>query len=116
MYPDANIPVLQLSIDYTKAPQWHYDLAKEFMHFEKKGYLIIGSGNMVHNLRMVAWDKLNEPEYGYDWALKMNEKFKHLISSGDYKPLINFESLGSSCKIGHSYTRTLFALAIYALD
>src|SRR4029079_10677024 len=68
MYPDARIPVLQLSIDYTKDPQYHYDLAKELFGLRKKGVLIIGSGNMVHNLRMVAWDKLNESEYGYDWT------------------------------------------------
>src|SRR5688500_9116949 len=90
MYPDANIPVLQLSIDYTKSPQYHYDLAKQLYGLRKKGVLIIGSGNMVHNLRMVAWDKMNEAEYGYDWALTMNDKFKQLISSGDFKSLINY--------------------------
>ena len=94
MYPDAKIPVLQLSIDYSKGPQYHYDLAKELYALRKKGVLIIGSGNMVHNLRMVAWDKMNEPGYGFDWALKMNEKFKNLISTGDHRPLINYESLG----------------------
>jgi len=66
MYPDADIPVLQLSIDYTKSPEWHYALAKELQLLRRKGVLIIGSGNMVHNLRMVAWDKLNETDYGYD--------------------------------------------------
>lgn len=94
MYPDAKIPVLQLSIDYTKGPQYHYDLAKELYTLRKKGVLIIGSGNMVHNLRMVAWDKMNEPGYGYDWALQMNDRFKNLITTGDHKPLINYESLG----------------------
>ncbi|MGZ3939531.1 MAG: 4,5-DOPA-extradiol-dioxygenase [Flavisolibacter sp.] len=94
MYPDANIPVLQLSIDYTKGPQYHYDLAKELYGLRKKGVLIIGSGNMVHNLRMVAWDKLNETEYGYDWALQMNEKFKVLIGNGNHDQLINYSSLG----------------------
>jgi len=79
MYPEANIPVLQLSIDYTKDPQYHYDLSKELYNLRKKGVLIIGSGNMVHNLRMVAWDKMDEPGYGFDWALKMNDTFKHLI-------------------------------------
>lgn len=94
MYPDANIPVLQLSIDYTKGPQYHYDLAKELYALRKKGVLIIGSGNMVHNLRMVAWDKLNDAEYGYDWAKSINEKFKSLIQHDDHKPLINYTSLG----------------------
>jgi 4,5-DOPA dioxygenase extradiol len=94
MYPDANIPVLQLSIDYSKPPQYHYELAKDLYALRKKGVLIIGSGNMVHNLRMVAWDRLNEKEYGYDWALKINDTFKQLISDGDYKPLFNYEQLG----------------------
>lgn len=94
MYPDADIPVLQLSIDYTKGPQYHYDLAKELYSLRKKGVLIIGSGNMVHNLRMAAWNRLNEEQYGYDWALQMNDKFKELISNVDYKPLINYESMG----------------------
>jgi 4,5-DOPA dioxygenase extradiol len=94
MYPDANIPVLQLSIDYTKGPQYHYDLAKELYALRRKGVLIIGSGNMVHNLRMVAWDKMNVPNYGYDWAISLNDKFKNLISDGDFKPLINYSSLG----------------------
>lgn len=99
MYPEANIPVLQLSIDYTRGPQYHYELAKELYALRKKGVLIIGSGNMVHNLRMVAWDKMSEPEYGYDWALKMNDTFKRLISGGDFKPLINYESLGMEAKL-----------------
>lgn len=94
MYPEANIPVLQLSIDYTKGPQYHFELASELYDLRRKGVLIIGSGNMVHNLRMVAWDKMDVPEYGYDWALALNDKFKHLISQGDFKPLINYSSLG----------------------
>lgn len=94
MYPEANIPVLQLSIDYTKGPQYHYDLAKELYALRKKGVLIIGSGNMVHNLRMVAWDKLNETEYGYDWALQINNKFKELIGNGHHDSLIRYETLG----------------------
>ncbi|MDB5278183.1 MAG: Extradiol ring-cleavage dioxygenase class protein subunit [Ferruginibacter sp.] len=99
MYPAANIPVLQLSIDYTKGARYHYDLAKELYSLRKKGVLIIGSGNMVHNLGMVAWDKIDGPAYGYDWALQLNEKFKDLISSGDFNPLINYESLGKEGRL-----------------
>lgn len=94
MYPDAHIPVLQLSIDYTRGPQYHYELAKELMALRKKGVLIIGSGNMVHNLGMVAWDKMEVPGYGYDWALQMNDTFKNLISNRNYQPLINYQTLG----------------------
>ena len=94
MYPEANIPVLQLSIDYTKGPQYHYELAKELYALRRKGVLIIGSGNMVHNLKMVAWDRIDKGEFGFDWAIQINDKFKHLIQAGDHKPLINYESLG----------------------
>lgn len=99
MYPDANIPVLQLSIDYTKGPQYHYDLAKELYALRKKGVLIVGSGNMVHNLRMVAWDKLNDQEFGYDWARNINERFKSLIQDGDHNPLIHYPSLGKDAML-----------------
>ncbi len=60
----------------------------------KKGVLIIGSGKKVHNLRVAAWDRLNEEQYGYDWALMMNEKFKQLIVEGNHKPLINYHTIG----------------------
>ncbi len=94
MYPDANIPILQLSIDYTKGPAFHYELAKELYQLRKKGVLIMGSGNMVHNLRMVAWDKLDGPAYGYDWALQMNQTFKDLILNRDHPSLIQYQQLG----------------------
>ncbi|HAP01751.1 MAG TPA: 4,5-DOPA dioxygenase extradiol [Bacteroidetes bacterium] len=97
MYPDANIPVLQLSIDYYKNSQYHYDLAKNLNSLRKKGVLIIGSGNMVHNLRMIAWDK--ETNYSYDWAKEMNEIFVKKINEGDHKSLINYESLSPSSKL-----------------
>ena len=99
MYPNADIPVLQLSIDYSKPPQYHYDLAKELAALRKKGVLIIGSGNMVHNLRMVAWDKLDEPEFGYDWAQEINQVFKEKIVAGDIQSLIQYERLGSAAQL-----------------
>ena len=99
MYPDAKIPVLQLSIDYAKPAQYHFDLAKELAALRKKGVLIIGSGNMVHNLGMIAFDKFNEPDYGFDWAHEMNAVFKKNISERNYQPLINYESLGAAAKL-----------------
>ena len=94
MYPLADIPVLQLSIDYTKDAKYHYELAKEIYQLRKKGVLIIGSGNIVHNLRMVAWDKLYVPDYGYDWAKQINNTFKELISNGIHDQLIDYRNLG----------------------
>lgn len=99
MYPEANIPVLQLSIDYTQGPQYHYELSKELLSLRRKGVLIIGSGNMVHNLRMVAWNRLSEPGFGYDWTMQINSRFKELIKNGDHKPLINYSSLGKEAML-----------------
>lgn len=99
MYPNADIPVLQLSIDYNKPAQYHYDLAKELASLRRKGVLIIGSGNMVHNLRMVAWDKLNEPEFGFDWANEINEVFKNKIISKSHSDLIQYEKFGSAARL-----------------
>lgn len=99
MYPDATIPVLQLSIDYSKPASYHYNLAKELFALRKRGVLIIGSGNMVHNLRMVAWDKLDKLGFGYDWAIEMHELFKKKIVDGDHQALINYETLSKSVKL-----------------
>ena len=98
MYPDAKIPVLQLSIDYTKGPQFHYELAKELSSLLNKGVLIMGSGNMVHNLRMVSFDKI-DTEFGFDWAIEMNEVFKKHIVSRNHEALINYERLGNGAKL-----------------
>lgn len=98
MYPDATIPVLQLSIDYTKGPQFHYELAKELSSLRRKGVLIMGSGNMVHNLRMISFDKMDK-EFGFDWAIEMNDIFKKHISNRNHQALINYESLGSGAKL-----------------
>lgn len=116
MYPDADIPVLQLSIDYYKPVAYHYELAKQLLALRKKGVLIIGSGNMVHNLRMVAWDKLSEPEYGFDWALEMNDIFKNKISNGFHKELIQYEKLHKAATLAiptpDHYYPLLYILAL----
>jgi 4,5-DOPA dioxygenase extradiol len=115
MYPDATIPVLQLSIDYNKAPQYHYDLAKNLQALRKKGVLIMGSGNMVHNLGMVAWDKLNEP-FGYDWTIEMNTIFKQKIEANDHSALIAYEKLNVAAKLAiptpDHYYPLLYTLAL----
>jgi 4,5-DOPA dioxygenase extradiol len=94
IYPGADVPVVELSMDYNLTPQYHYELAKELVRFRRKGVLIIGSGNIVHNLRMISWEHANEPEYGFDWALLANDKFKKLILDNNFKDLINYQKLG----------------------
>lgn len=120
MYPDANIPVLQMSIDYNKPASYHYELSKQLEKLRKKGVLIIGSGNMVHNLRMVAWDKLNEPEYGYDWANEINQTFKEKILSHSHNDLMNYEKLGSAAKLAiptpDHYFPLIFTLGLQGKD
>jgi len=99
MYPNADIPVVQMSLDYNKSPKYHYELAQELQALRNKGVLIIGSGNLVHNLRMVAWNKMNEPEFGYDWALQANEIFITLILEKNHQALCNYRSLGKEVQL-----------------
>ncbi|MBC3539434.1 4,5-DOPA dioxygenase extradiol [Rufibacter sediminis] len=118
MYPQANVPVLQLSIDYTKGPQYHYDLAKDLTALRKKGVLIVGSGNMVHNLRMVSWSMINGG--GYDWTHTINEKFKALIQNRDHQPLINYQTLGKEALLAiptvEHYLPLLYTLGLQGKD
>ena len=116
LYPNADIPVLQMSLDYQQTPQYHYELAKELAALRKKGVLIIGSGNIVHNLGMVAWDKIKEPEYGYDWAIEANEKMKKFILANDHRSLINYRSQGKAFDLAipspDHYLPLLYILAL----
>ena len=119
LYPDADIPVLQMSMDYYMSSRQHYDLAKGLQIFRKKGVLVIGSGNMVHNLGMVAWKKLND-FYGYDWAIEANEKMKKYILDGDHKQLVNYESQGRAFDLAiptpDHYLPLLYTLALQGKD
>jgi len=116
LYPEADIPVIQMSLDYYQKPQFHYELAQELSSLRKKGVLVIGSGNMVHNLRMVAWDKLNSDNYGYDWALEASGKMKQLILSDDHQQLINYSSQGKAFDLAiptpEHYLPLLYSLAL----
>ncbi|MCX6315773.1 MAG: 4,5-DOPA dioxygenase extradiol [Bacteroidetes bacterium] len=94
LYPAADVPVLQLSLDYTQPASYHYELAKELAALRRKGVLITGSGNLVHNLGMAAWDKMKADNYGYDWAIEASTKMKKFIEDGDHQSLINYRSQG----------------------
>jgi 4,5-DOPA dioxygenase extradiol len=116
LYPNADVPVIQMSIDYSQGAQYHYDLAKELVTLREKGVLIIGSGNMVHNLRLVAWDKLNADSYGFDWAIEASEKMKKFILEDDHSSLINFKSQGKAFDLAipspEHYLPLIYSLAL----
>jgi len=116
LYPKADVPVIEMSLDYSQTPRFHYDLARELSSLRKKGILIIGSGNMVHNLGMLAWDRLNSAEYGYDWAIEANEIMKKYILSCDHKSLIDFRSQGKAFNLAiptpEHYLPLIYTLAL----
>jgi 4,5-DOPA dioxygenase extradiol len=94
MFPEAEIPVIQLSLDRTKDPEFHYELGAELKTLRNKGILIVGSGNMVHNLGKVLWQ-----ETAYDWAIEFDATMKGLMLSGDHDPIINYPNLGKAAQL-----------------
>lgn len=98
MYPKADIPVFQMSIDYAKAPQYHFNLAKELYALRKKGVLIISSGNVVHNLGVISWDGKIK---AYDWALEFDGLVKASIESNNPAALIDYQKLGKLASMAH---------------
>ncbi|QLH30939.1 MAG: 4,5-DOPA dioxygenase extradiol [Candidatus Parvibacillus calidus] len=120
LYPEADVPVLQMSIDYTKGPEYHFALAKELASLRRKGVMIVGSGNIVHNLSMVAWDKMDISGYAYDWATEANNKMKSSILSGDYKPLLEYNKQGQAFRLAiptpEHFIPLLYILALKESD
>lgn len=120
LYPNANIPVIQMSIDYNKGPKYHYELGQQIKLLREKGILIIGSGNMVHNLRMVDWRNINISGSGYDWAIEADEKMKKFILDQNHTALINFRSQGRVFDLAiptpEHYLPLLYALGLKDSD
>ena len=96
MYPEANIPVFQLSIDVARSHRAHYDLATQLRPLREKGVLVIGSGNIVHNLGRIAWDPAVLP---FAWADEFDQRAKLLLEIGDNDSLIDYEKLGDSATL-----------------
>lgn len=113
MYPDADVPVIQLSLDHSKNSEFHYELAKELSALREQGVLILGSGNMVHNLGIIDWRNING---GYDWAEVANSKLKKLISDDEHKHLIDYKILGKEIELAvptpEHYLPLLYVLAL----
>ena len=115
LFPKADVPLIEMSLDYTKNPQAHYEMAQALRPLRDLGILIIGSGNLVHNLRKIDWKKLNEI-YTYDWAIEANEKMKAYILEENHSQLINFQKQGEAFNLAiptpEHYLPLLYSLSL----
>jgi 4,5-DOPA dioxygenase extradiol len=111
MFPVADIPVVQLSLDHNKSPQEHYALGRELSTLRQRGVLIVGSGNMVHNLRLVQWE-----DTAYDWALEFDELLRQRILAGDHAAIIQYSQFGRMATLSvptlEHFLPLLYALAV----
>jgi 4,5-DOPA dioxygenase extradiol len=112
MFPNADIPVVQLSLDHYQPPEFHYALGKELRALRNKGVLIVGSGNIVHNLSMAIFDD----DQAYDWAIEFDETIKRLILAGDHDAIVHYENLGRAARLSiptnEHYLPLLYVLAL----
>ena len=99
LYPDVNVPVIQLSIDYSKPPEYHFELAKQLNQLRYKGILIVGSGNIVHNLRLVDYPNFDKDNYGYDWAIEAREVVNNYLLDANFKPLLEYEKQSKALQL-----------------
>ena len=97
VFPDADVPVVQLSIDETETAEYHYEIGRHLSQLRDEGVLIMGSGNLVHNLHAYAWGR--HPVEPLDWAVRFEESARELMLSGNHEPLINYEALGSEARL-----------------
>jgi 4,5-DOPA dioxygenase extradiol len=93
MYPEADIPVVQLSIDETQPPAFHYDLGRRLAPLRDDGVLVLGSGNLVHNLHAYAWGR--RPAEPFAWAVRFEKRVREWIAAADHAPLVDYENQGS---------------------
>ena len=113
VYPAADIPVVQLSIDETRPASFHFELARKLAPLRDEGVLIAGSGNIVHNLHTYAWGR--HPQEPYDWALRFEAMAREMMQTGEFAPLINYEKLGRDAALSiptpDHYLPLLYVLA-----
>lgn len=99
LYPKADIPVIQMSIDYTKPAQYHYELAQKLNSLRNKGVLIIGSGNIIHNLGLVDWRNFDKDNHGYDWAIEARETINNYLIDGNHAQIIHYEKQSKAVQL-----------------
>ncbi|MEY4874941.1 MAG: hypothetical protein RL708_90 [Bacteroidota bacterium] len=116
LYPAADVPVIEFSLDYSKDAQYHFDLAKELNGLRKKGVLIVGSGNMVHNFQYANFGATKENPMALDWAIEANSQFKTMIADNNINPLINYKKHSRAFQLAaptpEHYLPMLYALAL----
>lgn len=119
-YPEADIPVIQLSIDYGKPMQYHFDLAKQLQSLREKGVLIIGSGNIVHNLGRVDFGRINDIGYGYDWAIEARSFINQHLMDGNFQAIIDYQKGPSAMQLAvptpDHYIPLLYSLGLKTKD
>ena len=112
VFPDADVPVVQLSIDASKPAHWHYELATRLAPLRNEGVLIVGSGNVVHNLDTIRW---GDDVPAFDWAARLNEKVRGHLRAREHQALIEFESFGADGRLSiptpEHYLPLLYVLA-----
>ena len=99
IYPDADVPVFQLSIDWGRSTSWHYALAQELAALRDKGIMIVGSGNVVHNLGRINWQQPDGP--AFDWAQQFDAFVQRNVESGDHQALVDYQQLGAVAQMAH---------------
>jgi len=114
VYPEADIPVVQLSLDAALEPAAHHALARRLAPLRNEGVLIIASGNVVHNLGRIRWSDDAPP---YDWAVRFNERVRGQLAAGDLTPLIDYRALGEDARLSvptpEHYLPLLYLLALH---
>lgn len=96
LFPKATVPVIQISIDHTQAPQFHYEIGKKLQSLRAKNILLIGSGNIIHNLRLVDFSGFGKSDYGYHWAEEAQAVLNERIKKNDIEALCNYKQLGEA--------------------
>jgi len=97
IYPKADVPVFQLSIDYNKGPSFHYSLAKQLSSLRRRGVLIMGSGNIVHNLYQTIWNDINATPHS--WNLEFDNKVKNMLNQHRFDDLVEYQKLGAAARL-----------------
>lgn len=120
LYPEADIPVIQMSLDHTKGPRYHFELGKELKALRNRGVLIIGSGNLIHNLGRVAWDRLDKPGFAFEWAEEARSKMNRWILEGNHEALMSYDKQGSSFRLAiptpEHYLPLLYVLGLKGIN